>query len=837
MLGQMIAGGQALLRANPLAGSADFVVTSDAEWNAVFANSAATLAGKTVEIAAPSSAFTLRTISGKDMWAAGGRVTIRSRGPSHGIPALALSGTVRGIDFSGLNFQMTGWPHLHDACVYFDNGTIGKLRFLNGTTFRHGYGAGLANIDTTAQLPEYDRINNVRTATTTSASQALTWKDPAYNKADAWVEFFNRGSNSVRVAFGGAGVVADGTSALVAAGTRVRFTGLNPQTATHFAVLATTGTSEVNARTEIGLAAYLAGAFFSSGASTVEDIEIRNCLFRDLRDGVKGIGPQSIIVMDCDFDRIYQDIIAVTPAAGGSGYILRNLECLPFCRSGIAENLNGDARDPHGDQFQMFGAGSGTIGPVYYAGNRIRPGAQRAGIELSQGIFISDNDFTPSYENIFLISTMQVGGASNGITVGEAGFPARNLMIYGASVVDWRNPASTTPGIGFTTDQNSTVYVGSAIAWNAPVASPSGALIDGVLRLSTAASAAAVFPNIADLATATTRAEIEAAMTTAAEGAGLGAVATTNAINWTTSDHAAVIRWENIPSGVHWEPLVDQAANSVITLPLRKVFNRRAAQTVSVGAGTEWRSVASNGTTEVQAWTASPGTIEPDQFIQIRRTSGAAQATVAASVTINGFTESVNITSAVAGPAVFLIRPATLAHFGDTAVLPSGTTRLTWRGKFFFPTGTIANDQNLFSQVSDGCDLRTSGNGFILRVEDGDQVLRVGGSTVRLPGSFVADTWLDVLFDVDQVARSLTLTINGVTHTETWTGGTNLQFNTSRRIGLLATQAGAFPVAAGVRAADLSVHRNGTLYKAISNTAATANADAWKLGAGVFTNA
>lgn len=817
----------------PIVAPADFIVTNDAQWDAVFANSAAALVGKIVEVAAPSSAFTPRTIANKDVWTAGGRLTIRSANSGSGIPALTLSGTVRAIDFSGLNFQMRGWPRLQRGCVYFDNGTFGKLRFLNGTTFRHGYSASLLDYDTDFQYPEYDRIDNLQTATTVSATYPLTWKDTTTPGLTGWIEFFNNGANGVRVAVGGAGVVATTGSPLVPAGGRLRIsTDVTPTTTTHFAVLAVAGTSAVNARTEIGLTQYLADAFISSGTAVVEDVEIRNCVFRDLGSAIKGFGPQNLIVMDCDFDRIYQDIAAPSLRPGGTAYYLRNLECIPFSRAGIAATLNGDARDPHGDQYQSFGDGSGTLGPIYYAGNRIRVGALRAGVN-QQGIFLSDNDITPSYNNIFIISTMQVGGSSRALDVGEAGFPARNVMVYGASVVAWDDAASTAPAVSFVTDQPDSIYIGSTIARNIT----SGLLEDGVVRLSGVASPAAVFPNLGNLTTATTRAQIEAAITTAAEGAGLGAAATANAIDWTTTDHTAVIRWENVPSGVAWAALVNQAIASVITLPLRKVLNPRAAQAVSVGAGTEWRKVAADGVTELQAWTTSPGTIEPGQFIQIRRTSGGSLETVVASVTINGFTETVNITSAVSAPSAWLVMPATIAHLGDTAALPASTTRLTWRGKFFFPAGTISNGQALFSQVSNGCDLVTFGNGFTVTVEDGTQAtVYSSGLSVIHAGKLVADTWLDIVFDVNQAAATITLTINGDTVTIPFTTPGNGLFNTARRIGFLATQAGALRMVANTRSADLSVDRNGSLYKSISNTAATANGDAWKLGAGVFTN-
>ncbi|MDZ4099260.1 MAG: hypothetical protein U1E13_11285, partial [Methylophilaceae bacterium] len=171
MIAGMIIARQQLLSGTTPLPSADFIVTSDAEWDAVFANDAATLAGKTVEVV--GSNFTLRNITNRDM--SGNPLTIRSANASASLPSLSLTGTVRGITFSGLSLQMTGWPKAYGSCFRFNGGTFGGIRFINGTSFRHGYGAGLTNIDTAADLPEYERIDNVRTATTTSAAYPLTW--------------------------------------------------------------------------------------------------------------------------------------------------------------------------------------------------------------------------------------------------------------------------------------------------------------------------------------------------------------------------------------------------------------------------------------------------------------------------------------------------------------------------------------------------------------------------------------------------------------------------------------------------------------------------------------
>ena len=834
MLGGMIITGQTVLTANGLpgvpTGPADYVVTNDAEWDTVFANSAAMLSRKTVEIV--GSNFTTRTIANRDMWAAGGRLTLRSRDAAARIPALSLSGTVRGIDFSAFNIQVTGWPANALGCVNLLAGTYGKLRFLNGTTFRHGYGAGLANIDTAAELPEYARVNNVRTATTTSQTFPLSWQNAAMT--EGWIEFFNRGTNPVRVAVGGSGVVATGSSTLIAAGTRGRISGLNPTTATHFAVLATTGTSEVNARTEIGLAAYLAQGFFATGGVTVEDLEFRNVLFRDLSNGIKGFpNCQSLIAMDCDFDRIYQDLYSFGLQTGGSAHIYRSIECIPFCRSGIAENQSGDARDPHGDHLQMFSSGGGSMGPIYYSGNRIRRGNLRSGAG-SQGVLLSDNDFTPSYDGVFMISTMQVGGAPIGIYIGESGFPVRNVMVYGASVVDAVNPASTQPNFTIVPDTSNTIYVGSVLSPNITEFGPTFLQENNLLL--TPANAAAVFPNIAGLSTATTRAQIEAAMTTEGAGAGRGAIAAGNAIDWTTSDHTAVILWQNVPSGAVWADPGSVEPNTMTALPLRKILNRRANQPVSVGAGTEWRSVGTDGTTEVQAWTSALGAIQPDQFIQMRRMSGAVGEALVASITINGFTETATVRAGVVAPAVSLLRPATAAFFQSPTNIPAATTRIQMRGLFRFAS-LPASASEIMSGLSNPVSVLLYNNGRLdARIEDSAGTV-VFEATLTPAGTIAINNWYDIEIDANHLTNQVRITVNGTDFTGTFTAeGTNV-FPTNRAMTFLAGSAGANIVPVGTRAADMRVWYNGTLAKTIPNDAAAANLDAWKLGVGVFTNA
>ncbi|MEE4208834.1 MAG: hypothetical protein V2I43_06180, partial [Parvularcula sp.] len=656
-----------------------------------------------------------------------------------------------------------------------------------------------------------------------------TWLDPT--APTGWIEFFNRGAETVYVAVGGPGVTADISSAACAPGARIRLTRLDPDVDTHVAVLAASNSSEINARTEIGLTEYLANAFQQTGGAQLENIELRNCLFRDLGSAAKSLRPEQFaVVMDCDFDRIYQDIIALSPPPGGSLYILRNVESLPFSRAGIAEDLDGDARDPHGDQFQMFSDGSATVGPVFYAGNRIRFTSRRPGSK-SQGIFVSDNDFDPSYSDLYFISTMQVGGSGRALSLGEenTSFKVRDAFVYGATIFDSADINSDLPFVLIDHDDDGTVYVGKSIASSYRASDADLQLDDNVL-LSDAADRNAVFPNLGNFVGGIDRSALEAALATGAEGEGRGAVATANALDWITRDHTAVIRWENLPSGAHWNRLTNQPLDSEIVLPLRKIMNLRPAQRVIAGSGTEWRSVDTDGVTEIQSWTGIDGTIEPGQFVQVRATSSPSPGgSVTASIMINGFEQSLEIVSSAA-PTVFLEQGDPIGYFQDPSDVPAGTSRISSRGKFRF-AAEIPNGAKPFAQVSTGCDLFTRTDGSLnATIEDGTGAKMMTNLPVAPIGSLLPDTWHEIEFDVDQTAGEVRLTIDGVTTVTAFMASGNGVFQSNRSLLFIAGSNGNTPLPAGTRFADLSVDLNGVLYKTISNDATTANGDAWHLG-------
>jgi hypothetical protein len=159
----------------------------------------------------------------------------------------------------------------------------------------------------------------------------------------------------------------------------------------------------------------------------------------------------------------------------------------------------------------------------------------------------------------------------------------------------------------------------------------------------------------------------------------LGAVAvrTEGAINWTTPDHTSVIRWENIPSMVDFPNMTEQDLSSTATTALARVLNRRASQAVVPASGVEWRAVATDGATEVQAWTSSSGTIQPLQYIQIRgTTAGTENTTTQLNVTINGFAVSVDATTRVLGSDYF-VGQRSVTYAGETGQQTISLTGLT----------------------------------------------------------------------------------------------------------------------------------------------------------------
>lgn len=798
-------------------------VTSDAEYAIEYA---AAISGDTIEFS--GSSFTQRTIDKSGL-------IFASADGSSSIPSLLFNRTVNGFTADSLHLKMTGWPKTYGACLIFNTGTYSNLDLGNGSSFAHGYGASIVPIDQTANYSEYNRVDNLQNASTTSAAYAITWQDATATSGSIY--FFNHGVTNVYVKVGGAGVVATASDTLVPPGVGGQLmTSRNPTIDTHWAVISASGTPEVNARAEIGLTYYQATAFSSSGGAVVSNLQVHNCLFQDLINGIKGINSYGYArYYDNDLKAIYGDIISLPVGPGSEIIVARNTYDVSYCRSGIAEALNGDAGDPHGDSFQMFGTGAGTVGPVYSAGNRARVPAQRLGA-ASQGNFWSDNDYSPSYGLVWSISETLLGGAPNGFSCGENSYPAKNVFIYGATMLAGATfpSGNTNIAIAAGADVGDACVVDRSVVQGGLTANTGVLARNNSLLLSEAASAAAVFPDIADLTAATDRASVELALTTAVEGVGRGASATADAIDWVTTDPTAIILWENVSSGVAWNDVTQVTPSTIYTFPKRKILNRKAAQTVVAGSGVEWRSFDTDGTSELQAWTSTSGTIEPDQFVQIRKAASATSfATVTATITIND--QDVSPTIRAAGVLSNAFRLDGVAYFSDTANVPASTTVIEWETKANLATITTGSVY-IHQVVSDiiAAILASGGGTMSLSVENsaGAPVYN-SGSVISIPQNQVIV--LNTKVDFGTLTASVTLNGEAVLSAAITDSPGNNYVQTSRKINFgTATQFLKADSDVEYHKVWLTTSGVRTLHKEISVSAlgsiSAVNSDPWKVG-------
>lgn len=802
---------------------ADYVVANDAEWDALFAQTPAEIldgnSGAIIEIQGDN--FTPRTIANKAFSSAGDAITLRSADTNAKLPHLRFQGLVTGVHCVGLNVQVLGWPRQSSDCVFFTTGNFDNI-LLKNCHFRHGYGGSQVAIDPTAQLPEYARPNNVQTATTTPTTHNLTWTDTSAD--DGEVYLFNRELEDVTVTFPGSNITE-----VCPAEELTRINGLDPSVDSTFTISTASGTSEVNARAEIGLSYYLAGGIGGGGGAVVGSLRIEGCLFEDLSDAIKApINPDLYVIDRNTFRRIYQDLINFSPAPDtGRAWITRNIGCIPFSRAGKDEGQNGDARDPHGDFGQVQSDGSGVIEQIRTGGNYIVYHAVRPDV-TAQGFFLSDNDNDPSFNNSINVADMMTGGSTRGIDSGESGYSMGDGLVYACTVVNPRDLVGGNSHIGFNTDGGYSLSAINSIAHNFNEPDQSWDRFN-CLAISDEDNPAAIFPNAANFLTATNRIEVAAAMTPVGAGVGLGAVAAWAAgvIDFDPAVAAEnCIDWSLVPSGPIWPDLDNQAVSAMVEFPPRRIVNPRPSQTVVVGTGVEWRSTAADGATEVQAWTSAAGTIEPGQMIQLRATTAATGTTdTVLDYTLNGMAHSVTIRTALA-ISEFLEVDTAPSYFVDPVNVPSGTRRIHFKGKFYVPANA---NWYLFAQESTGCDLRAVSNGDLrlsVEVSGGAKVVDIMDVGLSVP----LNQWFEADFDANYDDEEAILSINGQTVTFSFTGSGAAGPQTNRELSFLASSGGGTDAPSGIRCADLEVYLNGALHKAIDNDKAVANVDVWHRG-------
>lgn len=643
---------------------ADFIVTNDAEWDAAIT---AVVAGQVIEVSGAN--FTNRQISTVDK---GGYFTIRSADSSSEIPALTITNSSN-IDLTGLRLIHKDWPFSVSGIVSFI-GNVTNVRMWGGE-IAHGYGNStnpdvIANgglpvpFDTAAQLPEYARTDNVTNAATTSSNLALNWQEPG---AHNWgrVTVFNRGTDDVYVKLGEDNtVVATTGDTLVAAGgstvlTKSQFLGGGINTLpSYIACISVAGTPEINARTEIGLGVYLAAAFQKDGSGVLTNVDFRNLHIHDVRDGFKFGYSGTGIFFNNLIERGYQDAFSF-----GSGdipptscWILRNNVVAMFARAGRAENLNGDANDPHADNIQFFG--NDGVPPftlenwrgIRIAGNRYIDGNVRADVG-GQGTFLSDMPGLANavYEDVYIVAALDSGGAPRGISI-----DGKDIYVYDCTT--FNADANSQSGTIVSPLDNSIGYVDRSIAEAISKATTNEA---GDIVTDTIAGDNVIIDGVtnthANLFTAftpkpSTLAEGIAGYTPAPGGAGdgYGAIGS-QVVDWTTTDPDQVIKWDLLPA-VWYFPEVTGAALSMLTETesSRVMGGPLSGQQVVPDPGVEVQIASDEGHTSiVTAWTSVNTTLNQGQFIKARATSSASNATsVEVGVTINGIRRTSNITTA-----------------------------------------------------------------------------------------------------------------------------------------------------------------------------------------------
>lgn len=172
---------------------------------------------------------------------------------------------------------------------------------------------------------------------------------------------------------------------------------------------------------------------------------------------------------------------------------------------------------------------------------------------------------------------------------------------------------------------------------------------------------------------------------------------------------------------------------------------------------------------------------------------------------------------------------------------PAGTTRVVNTAKLNMvnPTGGGAI-VFLFSQQSTGCDLRAVNNGagtlttWSVTVKSGDNVIVLPSTNTNIetPAGVMTEVELDVDMAFDTELGKAIVLHDGV---EVWSttfavAAGQQTFLTGRGVSFLAATNGTGIMPAGTEVERLAITRNGTLHKEILGPAATANADAWKLG-------
>lgn len=195
------------------------------------------------------------------------------------------------------------------------------------------------------------------------------------------------------------------------------------------------------------------------------------------------------------------------------------------------------------------------------------------------------------------------------------------------------------------------------------------------------------------------------------------------------------------------------------------------------------------------------------------------------------------LTNTLPAPAQPFTTSATGPYFLDPVNAPAGTTQVTFAARFRL-TALPASSSILFAQAGTSCDVEILNNGSLrVNLRDSAAVKVINNGLVS--AGLAAGIWYDLVCSADMVAHVFRVRLNGtlIATLSFAVSGTGL-LASNRAISFLARNNATLQFVGSIE--TLKAWFTGTAtgaeptttpYKSIAGPAATANADAWKLGA------
>lgn len=295
--------------------------------------------------------------------------------------------------------------------------------------------------------------------------------------------------------------------------------------------------------------------------------------------------------------------------------------------------------------------------------------------------------------------------------------------------------------------------------------------------------------------------------------------------------------YEMITSPLDWEgetphigmcDLIEQPGNTQLDSNMFYLHGGNVGDQIDciLPTGVTMQQYAQDRSTVIEAWTDSPA-CQVGNYAKLRATTQSSGNDYH-EIVYGGKTFTWFVGTGVPGtPSQFLINAG--ARFVDPAQLGSGVTHLEFSAKIRAATGAIFRP---FALSANGCFLEVIPNGNIrIRVQDSTGTDVIPLSTV--PGiSMPNNEWaVPVRFVIDHTEQEATVTINNISRIVPFAVEGTGSFPSARNLILLASSSGgANPFPVGGNIADLLILKNQVPYKTVSNVAATANSDPWKVG-------